>query len=301
MREKRRQRILYNPTFGGFIFTVMICAYVVISFVWHLLLELCGVTEGILYYIVNAMFSVLAMFTVTKVVEFRRQEKRKFLHHFEKFHPKYALIAIIFAVGMFMGLGFANSLIASIFEDVNAHASSSTLPMNNLLSYLLFTVFYAVIPAIEEEVFFRGLLYENLEHSNKVLTALLLAFTFSIYHSSINQTVYQFVYGLGLTVLVMKSGSIVPSMIAHFINNFAVLTIEYFKIPFDLFAPIVIIIGVALLFLFILLIIFDNHQIKEHYLEEGQKVKEKISEFFIPYGIFGTVLCVFMIMLGLII
>ena len=204
MSEKRKHRILYNPTFGGFIFTVMICAYVCISFVGHLILELCGVTDGVLYYVVNAMFSILAMFTVTKVVEIKRQEKRHFLHHFEKCNPKYVGFAIIFAVGMFLGLGFANSLIASVFQDVNDHASSNTLPLNSLTNYLIFTVFYAVIPAIEEEVFFRGLLYENLEHSNKVWTVLFLAFAFSVYHSSIHQTIYQFVYGLGLTILVIK-------------------------------------------------------------------------------------------------
>ena len=296
MNEKRKYRILYNPTFGGFIFTVMIIAYICISFVGHLILELVDIKDGVVYYVVNSMFSILAMFTVTKVVEIKRQEKRHFLHHFEKCNPKYVLFALIFAVGMFLGLGFANSLIASIFE--TDHASSSTLPLNSLFNYLIFTVFYAIIPAIEEEVFFRGLLYENLEHSNKVWTVLFLAFAFSVYHSSIHQTVYQFVYGLGLTVLVMKSGSIVPSMIAHFINNFAVLTLEYFKIPLDLFNPIVIVIGCLLLVGFVLLIAFDKYHVQPHPLEEGQKPKENIYEFFVPYGIFGVAICVLMIVLG---
>lgn len=298
MSEKRKHRILYNPTFGGFIFTVMICAYVVISFVGHLVLERVGITDGVVYYVINAMFSILAMFTVTKVVEIKRQEKRHFLHHFEKCNPKYLLFAIIFAVGMFLGLGFANSLIASIFKDVSEHASGNTLPLNSFINYLIFTVFYAIIPAIEEEVFFRGLLYENLEHSNKVGTVLSLAFVFSVYHSSIHQTLYQFVYGLGLTVLVIKSGSIIPTMIAHFLNNFAVLSIEYFKIPLDLFNPIVIVIGVILLVVFVLLIVFDKYHAPLHPLEEGQKPKEKLYEFFFPYGIFGVAICILMIALG---
>ena len=298
MSEKRKHRILYNPTFGGFIFTVMICADVSISFVGHLVLELVGLSDGVLYYVINSMFSILAMFTVTKVVEIKRQEKRHFLHHFEKCNPKYVLFAIIFAVGMFLGLGFANSLIASVFVDVNEHSSGSTLPLDSLINYLIFIVFYAIIPAIEEEVFFRGLLYENLEHSNKVGTVLFLAFAFSVYHSSIHQTVYQFVYGLGLTILVIKSGSIIPSMIAHFINNFAVLTLEYFKIPLNLFNPTVIIIGVILLIIFVLLIVFDKYHVTPHPLEAGQKPKENIYEFFIPYGIFGVALCLLMIVLG---
>ena len=103
MNENRKHRILYNPTFGGFIFTVMIIAYICISFVGHLILELVGLTSGVLYYVINAMFSILAMFTVTKVVEIKRQEKRHFLHHFEKCNPKYVLFALIFAVGMFLG------------------------------------------------------------------------------------------------------------------------------------------------------------------------------------------------------
>jgi membrane protease YdiL (CAAX protease family) len=274
----------------------MIIAYICISFVGHLTLELVGLKDGVVYYVVNAMFSILAMFTVTKVVEIKREEKRHFLHHFEKCKPKYVGFAIIFAIGMFLGLGFANSLIASVFE--TEHSTGHSLPLNSLANYLIFTIFYAIIPAIEEEVFFRGLLYENLEHSNEVWTALFLAFAFSVYHSSIHQTVYQFVYGLGLTILVMKSGSIVPSMIAHFINNFAVLTIEYFKIPLDLFNPIVIVVGVLLLVGFVLLIVFDKYHVQPHPLEEGQKPKENIYEFFVPYGIFGVAICVLMIILG---
>ncbi|MBO5714532.1 MAG: CPBP family intramembrane metalloprotease [Clostridia bacterium] len=296
MSEKRKHRILYNPTFGGFIFTVMIIAYVFISFVGSLIMQIVGLTDGVLYYVINAMFSILAMFTVTKVVEIQRQEKRHFLHHFEKCNPKYVLFAIIFAGGMFLGLGFANSLIASIFE--TEHSSGNALPLDSITNYVIFTIFYAIIPAIEEEVFFRGLLYENLEHSNKTLTVLFLAFAFSVYHSSIHQTVYQFVYGLGLTVLVIKSGSIIPSMIAHFINNFAVLTLEYFKIPLNLFNPVVIVIGCILLVCFVLLIVFDKYHVEPHPLEDGQKPKENIYEFFIPFGLFGTAICVLMIILG---
>lgn len=298
MDGKKECKISYNPTFGGLLFTVMMCAYFVISFFGQLILKLFGVADGVLYYVVNATFSVVAMFSVTRVTEKRRQEKSRFRHRILKFRLEYVFVAIIFAFGMFMGLGFLNTFIEKAFQSIGGNSSSATLPLDSFLNYLLFTFFYAVLPAIEEEVFFRGLLYENLEGCNKVLTVLCIAFAFSVYHGSVYQTVYQFIYGLGLTLLTMNSGSITPSVIAHFINNFAVLTIEYFKIPFDLFNPITVIIGVALLVVFVLIMLLCKRQ-KEKLLQENpQKTKDKVSRFFVPYGMFGIGICLLTIVLG---
>ncbi len=301
MNRNKESKIEYNPTFGGFLFTLMICAYVIISFLGQLLLTLFGVTNGVLYYAVNSTFSVIAIFLVIVPLKAKRQEKGLFGRYFKKFSLEYVFLAVVFAFGMFMGLGFLNSLIEKAFQGMGVNSSSSALPLNGFLSYIVFVVFYAVLPAVVEEIFFRGLLYENLQGCNKVLTALCIAFAFSVYHGSVYQTIYQFIYGLGLTVLVIKSGSIIPGVIAHFVNNFAVLTIEYFKIPFDLFNPITVVIGIALLVFFVLFMLLSNRRTEKPLQESVQKSEEKIGKFFIPYGIFGIAVCVLTIVLGVLI
>ena len=49
---------------------------------------------------------------------------------------------------------------------------------------------------------------------------------FSLYHQNPAQTVYQFLCGACFALIVFRSGSIVPTVISHFLNN-AVIVIFY--------------------------------------------------------------------------
>ena len=55
-----------------------------------------------------------------------------------------------------------------------------------------------------------------------------LALIFALIHFSIFQTVYQFLIGVVLALLVHFTGSIVFGMVFHFFNNFIILFISYF-------------------------------------------------------------------------
>jgi Ca2+/Na+ antiporter len=53
---------------------------------------------------------------------------------------------------------------------------------------------------------------------------------FSIFHKNPAQTAYQLVIGITLALLAIKSGSIIPSVIYHFVNNLYIVT-YYFLAP----------------------------------------------------------------------
>lgn len=83
-----------------------------------------------------------------------------------------------------------------------------------LLSLLL----HAVFPAFFEEITHRGLCMSatrGADHKRVWFTALL----FALMHQNIMQTGYTFVCGLVMGYLVVYTGSIIPAMITHFINN----------------------------------------------------------------------------------
>ncbi len=86
---------------------------------------------------------------------------------------------------------------------------------------LPFAVFVlAVVPAICEELLFRGVLARALAARRRPLVAILVsAAVFAAYHLSLVQLVPTFTLGLVLAALGLHARSIIPCMLAHFLNN----------------------------------------------------------------------------------
>ncbi|MEO6771411.1 MAG: type II CAAX endopeptidase family protein [Kofleriaceae bacterium] len=82
-----------------------------------------------------------------------------------------------------------------------------------------------LLPAIGEELVFRGVFARSL--ARLPLVAIVgSAALFSIYHTVPAQMLGTFPLGLALGLLAVRSRSIVPGMIAHFLNNATVLVVE---------------------------------------------------------------------------
>ncbi len=78
----------------------------------------------------------------------------------------------------------------------------------------------AVTPAICEEALFRGPILRGLRGSFSPLVAVVLcALAFAIFHASVYRLLPTFLLGVMLSWLALRSGSILPGMLAHFTNN----------------------------------------------------------------------------------
>ena len=78
----------------------------------------------------------------------------------------------------------------------------------------------AAIPALGEELFFRGILQTVLgEKLNRHLAVWITAFIFSAIHLQFYGFLPRFLLGVALGYLFLFSGSIWASIVAHFINN----------------------------------------------------------------------------------
>ncbi len=85
----------------------------------------------------------------------------------------------------------------------------------------VFTILATVVLApITEEVIFRGLIFSRLERAMPGwLAAVLSALAFGLCHGQPAWMAYAFVLGLVFAFLRLRTGSILPSMLAHFIFN----------------------------------------------------------------------------------
>ncbi len=89
----------------------------------------------------------------------------------------------------------------------------------------------AVLPALAEELLFRGVLARSLASRHALLAIGVSAIVFSAYHLDPVQIVGTFPLALALGTLAVRSGSILPCMIAHFLNNAVVIVLMHVEAP----------------------------------------------------------------------
>jgi sodium transport system permease protein len=90
----------------------------------------------------------------------------------------------------------------------------------------------AIAPAICEEVLFRGVLLRGFASQLHGWAAILLSsLLFSIYHLNLPQMVPTFVLGLVLAVIATRAGSVIPTMVAHALNNFIAVLVSRGELP----------------------------------------------------------------------
>lgn len=97
----------------------------------------------------------------------------------------------------------------------------------------------AVLPAIVEELLFRGLFLSSFLKYTKPSTAIIAtALMFAAMHFSLLKLVTTFILGCTFGYVVYKSKSIFPSIFLHFINNaFSVLIVKYLS-EFEFVEPL---------------------------------------------------------------
>ncbi len=111
---------------------------------------------------------------------------------------------------------------ALIAENENSRAYSTWLyEMPRFLDLLVFLITSALIPAVVEELFFRGAVMQLMVATLKKHHAaiLLSAFFFSLMHMDAYGFMVRFVMGVALGYLFWWSGSLRLSILAHFVFN----------------------------------------------------------------------------------
>lgn len=120
-----------------------------------------------------------------------------------------------------------------------------------LASFLLI----ALLPALGEELLFRGYLYKKLARFGPVTYIFVSALLFSTFHATLEQMLYAFVLGLLFAWITWHTKSVYYGMFLHFIINFisgnvlADITSDAAWTVADVVLMLAVIVGVVLLIL----------------------------------------------------
>jgi sodium transport system permease protein len=91
---------------------------------------------------------------------------------------------------------------------------------------------FAMLPAVCEEIVFRGVLARSLGRRMSLAAAAAIAgVVFSAYHLSLVQALPTLTLGMLLAVIAIRADSIAPSMVAHALNNALVIAASRGALP----------------------------------------------------------------------
>lgn len=193
----------------------------------------------------------------------------------------YTLLAL---AAMFFGLSGLNDYFIAFLKTFGYKPSVVELPLLTPLNALYVGFAVCLLPAVSEEIAFRGIMVNSLGGACKLWVSLLLGALFSLYHLNPAQTLYQFAVGFIFTLLAVTSQSVLPAMALHFINNLLIVVLYYVAGEYVLPLPVNIVLtvfGVACTVALIVLLL----------KEKQEKTDNKgIGEFSL-YAVFGIFVC----------
>lgn len=210
-----------------------------------------------------------------------------------KAKPNWIVVLISIALGLLclFGFNYFIGLFDHIIYKVFGVVAGTLSVSNTWWAFILCAIFVALIPAIVEELIFRGVIFNGLKEKLSVTKAVLLsAIIFALMHMSISQLVYQFAIGILFALVCHITGSTLYSIIIHFVNNFTVLVISFidanaFSVSkwgaWEIVGAISLLLGAIALIIFILKFLqkyCKAHNTQAKTIDRSQELEEKIQE-----------------------
>ena len=196
------------------------------------------------------------------------------------------LICIVIAILCLFGFSFLSSCFEALGEVVGIPASESFYyEMNSVWLLLLSIICFAIVPAVLEELIFRGIIFQGLKGKGLWPAMLLTSLLFALIHGSASQLLYPFVASMVMCYVVYKTNSLFSSIIIHAVSNTISILLVYlnFQINIDVswavFSLIAIFIAAASLALIWLL---TKKLKKAKNSEKAEKQKNMITENDLP-------------------
>ncbi|MGB3368297.1 MAG: type II CAAX endopeptidase family protein [Acidaminobacteraceae bacterium] len=174
------------------------------------------------------------VFLLIPATLFIKQKKLNLKESFslKKFNPINLPLILFLTILMQYPLAAVSQLSAYIFGDQLAFIFDDVVSRS---SFSVLFLSLALLPAICEEIFFRGLIFNRYKNRVSMKTLIVMnSLLFAIFHLNIQQFSYAFLFGIVVSLVVYLTDSIYPAMIMHFFSNF--LSVIEMKFPNSYFS-----------------------------------------------------------------
>ena len=302
------KKFYYTPTDSGRMFLWSVLAPQILGAVFLSVLMFASGTEeaykGVLEnQIINVMLTMLAQ--IAFVIVFFTLNRRTNYVRACKINIKIGwinllvciLIAVIGVFGINPIISQMDNFLTYIGYDLT---TAMPLPLDNFGWFVLNIILLAGVPAVVEELIFRGVILNGYKKLGAVPAILISSALFALIHGSAQQLLFPFLFGLILGFVALKTGSVVSSIVVHFLNNALVVLFNYvgFNYAFNLPIWAEILISLAMLALTFVIVwvlgnLLKNVDKKKDLSEEDQQAVLEIQKSQISSNqpiIFGTII-----------
>ena len=280
--------LLGNPTpakAAGLTFSLAVVLPLVIAIVFAVAIALSGAKNGEYqktdwYLYANFLLSQTSFALAALACFFYTKTPVKRAVCSLKCRPKYILLGITMQIGL-LCLSELNTLFLRLLGNIGYVSAEIVLPSMDEFGLVGVLFVVGVLPAVFEEILFRGILLGGLRSFRPVYAVLLCGGLFALFHQNPAQTLYQFCCGTAFALVALKAGSVLPTMFAHFLNNALILILQKFGInafPVHVFLAIMITSVLCLTGTLVYLLAFDKKGKSDERAQFARKSEDKSED-----------------------
>ncbi len=195
--------------------------------------------EGPFAYCCEMIYSLVCVgvsFLLVSVL-FRKCRTKNGLWYDIPFDFKYDKVDCVLLILAGLGLCFVGNVFDSILVNVFSNfgiefysyeeaLTRSDLPSNGAY-FAVYAIRTSLIPALVEEYAFRGVLMGGLLKYGEGFAIAMTSVVFGLMHGNFTQVPFAIIAGIALGFVRVKTGSMWPSIILHFLNNFISVLYSY--------------------------------------------------------------------------
>lgn len=184
--------------------------------------------DGMWGYLLQGLFMNVA-FVGIFVWYYTHRAKTTMLQKPTNYTLKYVGVCIIVGVASLFLLSGTLNYFQLLLSKLNIEPGVLSYEIDTPFKYIVSLISLAVMPAICEELLFRGIITTALKQKGETYAIWISSLMFAIFHFSPSQLIYPMCFGLILSIVYLRTNNIVFPILLHFVNNALSVSIQYFS------------------------------------------------------------------------
>lgn len=304
-------RNIYNLKDSGNVFLFALILPILVSLFFSMIANVIAGARGIETSVITGNMWFMTAYSIVSILcyagiylVYNKIQKIDFKAINLKFNLKWHTYLIMIVVGVIslFGIQYFISIIDDLLISLGYNMAKTNI--TSWGTFFLSVFVMAILPAIGEELIFRGIILNGLRtRFNDIASIFISAILFALMHQNLQQLIYPFLLGSIMAWAVVRSGSLISSVIIHFTNNFLVVLLTFIQnmtgwsvaLPREWWFYLIAIVLLLLTILSIFLL--DRYYFKHKSKDNIEKENGKIPiVFYVSIGISVLFFLIFTIM-----
>ena len=208
----------------GALMLIFFALELIISLVAEVILMAAGMEEELsdmsaLFLLENGVVSSIVFFVSGLIYVLITKKRFSSLFPFDRIGGGYLAKLCVIGLAFSLMSNYVVDLVNNTFSLFGIENSGGSIDAGSNPNILIYFLTVAILPAFAEEFAFRGIVMGTLRPYSEGLAILISSAAFALMHGNFVQLPFTFCCGLVFAFIDIKTNSLLPSIIVHFLNN----------------------------------------------------------------------------------